>query len=145
MDLLAPAEQLNLYDKSWRIYSRHSALPPQYIGATAEIENSMITEGSVINGKVDFSVIFGGVTIEEGAKVQYSVVMPGTVIKAGAVVEYAIVGEDCVIGENAHVGRSPEEFEGASRDNWGIAVTGHRITVSEGKEVAPKQILSESI
>ena len=145
MDLLAPAEQLNLYDKSWRIYSRHSNLPPQYIGANAEIENSMITEGSVIGGKVDFSVIFGGVTIEEGAKVQYSVVMPGTVIKAGAVVEYAIVGENCVVGENAHIGRSPEEYGGEDREKWGIAVTGHNITVSEGKEVAPKQILSESV
>lgn len=145
MDLLAPAEQLNLYDNSWRIYSRHSNLPPQYIGANAEIENSMITEGSVIGGKVDFSVIFGGVTIEEGAKVQYSVVMPGTVIKAGAVVEYAIVGEDCVIEQNAHIGRSPEEYAGDDREQWGIAVTGHKITVSEGKEVAPKQILSESI
>ena len=145
MDLLAPAEQLNLYDKSWRIYSRHSNFPPQYIGATAEIENSMITEGSVIGGKVDFSVIFGGVTIEPGAKVQYSVVMPGTVIKAGAVVEYAIVGEDCVIEKNAHIGRSPEEYAGEERENWGIAVTGHNITVSEGMSVAPKQIISESI
>ena len=70
--------------------------------------------------------------------------MPGTVIKSGAVVEYAIVGEDCVIEKNARIGRSPEEFAG-SRDEWSIAVTGHRITVSEGKEVAPKQILSESI
>ncbi len=145
MDLLAPAEQLNLYDQSWKIYSRHSNLPPQYIGANAEIENSMITEGSVIGGKVDFSVIFGGVTIEEGAKVQYSVVMPGTVIKAGAVVEYAIVGENCVVGENAHIGRSPEEYGGEDREKWGIAVTGHNITISEGKEVAPKQILSESV
>ena len=88
---------------------------------------------------------YDGVTIEEGAKVQYSVVMPGTVIKAGAVVEYAIVGEDCVIEQNAHVGRSPEEYAGTERENWGIAVTGHRITVSEGMSVAPKQILSESI
>lgn len=145
MDLLAPSEQLNLYDKNWRIYSRHSNLPPQYIGASAEIENAMITEGSVINGKVDFSVIFGGVTIEEGATVRYSIVMPGTVIKAGATVEYAIVGEDCVIESGAHIGRSPEEYTGENREQWGIAVTGHNITVGAGKEVAPKQILSESI
>ena len=72
-------------------------------------------------------------------------VMPGTVIKAGAIVEYAIVGEDCVISENAHIGRSPEEYEGEARENWGIAVTGHRITVGKGMQVAPQQILSESI
>ncbi|MBQ5334393.1 MAG: glucose-1-phosphate adenylyltransferase [Oscillospiraceae bacterium] len=144
MDLLAPAMPLDLYDKDWRIYSRHNNRPPQYIGETAEIENAMITEGSVINGRVDFSVIFGGVTIEEGAVVRYSIVMPGSVIKKGAVVEYAIVGEDCVIGENAHIGASPEVYHEMNRE-WSIAVTGHRITVSAGQAVLPKQILSESI
>ena len=144
MDLLSPSEPLDLYDKEWKIYSRHENLPPQYIGSCAEVENAMITEGSVINGKVDFSVIFAGVTIEEGAKVQYSIVMPGTVIKAGAVVEYAIVGEDCVIEAGAHIGRSPEEYQ-ENRDEWGIAVVGHNVTVSEGKAVTPKQILSENI
>ncbi|MBR6760538.1 MAG: glucose-1-phosphate adenylyltransferase [Oscillospiraceae bacterium] len=144
MDLLSPSEPLDLYDKEWKIYSRHDNMPPQYIGASAEVENAMITEGSVINGKVDFSVIFSGVVIEEGAKVQYSIVMPGTVIKAGAVVEYAIVGEDCVVEQNAHIGRSPEEYH-ENRDEWGIAVVGHNVTVGEGKEVAPKQILSEDI
>lgn len=144
MDLLAPSQPLDLYDKEWRIYSRHNALPPQYIGETAEVENAMVTEGSVIHGKVDTSVIFGGVTVEEGATVRYSIVMPGTVIKKGAIVEYAIVGEDCVIGEGAHIGRSPEEYHGEGKE-WSIAVTGHNITVSAGKEVLPKQILSESI
>ncbi len=143
MDLLSPNETLDLYDKEWRIYSRHNNMPPQYIGPSAEVENSMITEGSVINGKVDFSVIFGGVTIEEGATVKYSIVMPGTVIKAGAVVEYAIVGEDCVIDKNAHIGRSPEEYP--NRDEWGIAVVGHNIIVSESKTVAPKDIIADNI
>lgn len=41
----------------------------------------MITEGSVVDGTVDFSIISSGVTIEEGASVKYSIVMPGTTIK----------------------------------------------------------------
>ena len=69
--------------------------------------------------------------------------MPGTVIKAGAVVEYAIVGSDCVIESNAQIGKSPEQVE--NRDDWGIAVVGHNVTVSEGKTVEPKQIIGESI
>ena len=36
-------------------------------------------------------------------------------------------------------------FEIHEGENWGIAVTGHKITVGEGMQVAPKQILSESI
>lgn len=143
MDLLSLSVPLDLYDKEWKIYSRNLNMPPQYIGDTAEVENSMIAEGSTINGKVDFSIIFSGATIEENATVNYSIVMPGTVIKSGAVVEYAIVGEDCVIHENAHVGASPETVE--NRDEWGIAVTGHNVDISEGKSVAPKQIVSENM
>lgn len=103
----------------------------------------MITEGSTINGKVDFSIIFSGATVEEGATVNYSIVMPGTVVKKGAVVEYAIVGQDCVIHENARIGVSPETVE--NRDEWGIAVVGHNVDISEGAKVLPKQIISEDM
>ena len=118
-------------------------MPPQYIGANAHVENSMITEGSVVDGTVDFSIISSGVTIEEGASVKYSIVMPGTTIKKGAVVEYAIIGEDCVIEPDAVIGMSPEMVP--NRDDWGIAVLGHNITVSSGKRVLPKEIISENL
>lgn len=143
MDLLSPSVPLDLYDPSWKIYSRNNNMPPQYIGDNANIENSMISEGSSINGTVDFSIVFSGVTIEEGATVNYSIVMPGTVIKSGAVVEYAIVGEDCTVESGAKIGTSPENI--SDRDNWGIAVVGHNVTVSENKVVEPKQIIAENI
>lgn len=143
MDLLSPSVPLDLYDKEWKIYARNLNMPPQYIGDQAVVENSMIAEGSTINGTVDFSVIFSGATIEENATVKYSIVMPGTVVKAGAVVEYAIVGEDCTIAENAHVGASPETIE--NRDEWGIAVVGHKVEVSQGKSIGPKQMVSENV
>ena len=143
MDLLSPSVPLDLYDPSWKIYSRNSNMPPQYVGDNANIENSMISEGSTIDGTVDFSILFSGVTIEEGATVNYSIVMPGTVIKSGAVVEYAIIGSDNVIESGAKVGTSPENVE--NRDDWGIAVVGHNVTVSAGKSVEPKQIIGENI
>ena len=143
MDLLSPSVPLELYDNEWKIYTRNNNMPPQYIGSTAEVENSMIAEGSTINGKVDFSIIFAGAKIEEGATVNYSIVMPGTVIKSGAVVEYSIVGEDCVVHENAKIGLSPETVE--NRDEWGIAVIGHNVDISEGAEVLPKDIISKNV
>ena len=143
MDLLSPSVPLDLYDPKWKIYARHNNMPPQYIGDTAKIENSMITEGSNINGEVDFSVIFSGVTIEEGATVNYSILMPGTVVKSGAVVEYAIVGENCVIESGAKIGISPENIQ--NRDDWGIAVVGHNVTVSGSAVVKPKDIISENV
>ncbi len=143
MDLLNPNIPIDLYDPDWKMYSRNPVLPPQYIGSDAKVENSMIAEGSSVDGTVDFSVIYEGVTIEKGAVVTDSIIMPGSVIKSGAVVEYAIVGENCVINSRARVGKRPEDVE--NRDDWGIAVVGHNITISENAEVAPKKIISENM
>ncbi|HBB71410.1 MAG TPA: glucose-1-phosphate adenylyltransferase [Ruminococcus sp.] len=148
LDLIVPPKNgrqvLDLYGKSMKIYSRSNYMPPQYIGDDAKVEQSMISEGCVIHGSVDNSVLFSGVTVEPGAIVNFSVIMPGAVIKSGAVVEYAIVGSDSVIGKDAHIGRSPESSIN-DKDWGGIAVVGNGIEVSEGKTVEPKQIIGESI
>ena len=141
MDLLNPNIPIDLYDPEWKMYSRNPIMPPQYIGPDAVVENSMITDGCVINGTIDFSVIFEGVTIEAGATVTDSIIMPGSVIKSGAIVEYAIVGENCVVNSGVRIGARPETVE--NRDDWGIAVVGHNITISENAKVLPKQIISE--
>ncbi len=141
MDLINPNVDLDLYDPEWKIYSRNPIMPPQYIGENAEVENSMVAEGSIIQGKVDFSVIFEDVVIEEGAVVNYSIVMPGTVIKSGAVVEYAIVGEDCTVESGTVIGASPEAV--ANRDDWGIAVIGHKQNIASDARIAPKQMVPD--
>lgn len=143
MDLLNPNIPLDMYDESWKIYSRNPIMPPQYISSTAVVENSMISEGCTIEGTIDFAVIYNGVTVEKGAVVHDSIVMPGSVIKSGAVVEYAIIGEDSVIGENAKVGARPEAI--FNKDEWGIAVVGHNVTVSENTVISPKQIIAQSL
>lgn len=141
MDIIDPNVPLDLYDDSWKIYSRNPIMPPQYQGENAQVENSVVAEGSDIDGSVDFSVIFSGVTIETGATVNYSIVMPGAVIKSGAIVEYAIVGENTVVESNAHVGAKPETMD--NRDDWGIAVVGHNQVIAENQVVAPKQMVPD--
>ena len=143
MDVLDPNVPLDLLDDSWKIYSRNPVMPPHYTGENSKIENSMVAEGCEIYGTVDFSVLFAGVTIEEGAVVTDSIIMPGSVIKKGAVVEYAIVGENCVIGEGAHIGDRPERIEDKSQ--WGVAVIGHKVNVSANAVAAPKAMISKDI
>ena len=143
MDLLNPNIPIDLYDPEWKMYSKNPIMPPQYIGPNAVIENSMVTDGCIIDGTIDFSVIFEGVTIEAGATVTDSIIMPGSVIKSGAIVEYAIVGENCVVNSGVQIGARPETV--SNRDDWGIAVVGHNITISENAKVLPKQIISENM
>ena len=141
MDLLNPNIPIDLYDPDWKMYSRNPVLPPQYIGENANVENSMIAEGCIIDGNIDFSVIYEGVTIENGATVTDSIIMPGSVIKEGATVEYAIVGENSIIEKGAHIGARPETVE--NRDDWGIAVIGNKITIAENQVVGPKQMVPD--
>ena len=143
MDLLDPNVPLELHDSRWRIYSRNPVMPPHYASPESVIQNSLISEGCNIEGHIDFSVLFAGVTIEPGAVVRDSIIMPNTTIKKGAVVEYAIVGEDCVIGENVKVGARPESIE--DKDTWGVAVIGHGVTVSDNAEIKPKAMISADV
>ncbi len=139
MDLLNPKISLNLSDPLWRIYCRHSLTTPQYVGNTAEIKNSMISEGCEVFAKVSDSILFSDVNAEEGAEISYSVVMRRAKIAKGARVRYAIVADDAVIEEGAIVGAPPEDYP--NRDEWGIAVVGQGAVVRKGEVVLPKQML----
>jgi glucose-1-phosphate adenylyltransferase len=143
LDLLNPKINIDLNDPSWRIYSRTRGSAPHYVGKDALIQNSIVTEGCDIEGTVDFSVLFGGVTVEEGAVIHDSIIMPGTVIKKGALIEYAIVGENCTIGENVRIGRRPEDV--SDLEKWGVAVIGSNITVGAGASVAPLDMIDQDV
>ncbi len=105
MDLLSQEAVLNLWNKDFRIYSRNMARPPLYIGNNAKIINSMISEGSIINGTVLNSIISGGTVIEEGAEVHNSVIMSDVTVKKGAKVFYSIIDSDSTIENNVVVGK----------------------------------------
>ena len=143
LDLLNPKVDLDLSDDSWKIYSRNPVAPPHFISKKAAVENSMIGEGCLIDGDVDYSILFSNVTVEEGAKVRYSIVMPGTTIKAGAVVEYSIVAENAVIEEGAVVGESPENCE--NLENWGVTVIGEKVTIGKKAFVKAKEMIDTDV
>ncbi len=139
MDLLNPKVNINLSGDQWRIYARNEPHPPHFIREKADIAESLITEGCDINGKLWYTVLFSGVTVEEGAELNSAVVMKNTVIKKGAVVKYAIIAEDAVIEEGAVVGDDPCNYSDPSE--WGIAVVGRGAVVKKGQVVRPKEMI----
>lgn len=102
MDLLQDQPPFEL-NGDWKIYSSNPSMPPHYVGPDATIKNSMVSEGSMILGDVENSVIFPGVRIGKGAKVRNAVIMPSTVVRENAVVDFAIVAQNCEICEGAKV------------------------------------------
>lgn len=140
MDMLSADGGFNLYDPDWPIYARAAAQPPQFTGDNAQITHSIVTSGCEICGKVENSVLFHSVTVEEGAQVRYSILMPGTVVKEGAVVEYTIVAEHGSIGAGAHVGSAPTGDE-----DWGITVVAQEIRVGDGASVPAKAMVTRNV
>ena len=112
MDLLDDKE-LDLYNikKDWKIYTEDTLSKPQIIGEKATVKNSLVTQGCIVNGDVEGSVLFNNVNIGEGAKVIDSVLMPGVLVEEGAEVYKAIVDEGVVIKANKVVNKEAKKVE----------------------------------
>ena len=143
LDLLNPKVNIDLSDTSWPIYCKNSALAPHFASGESEIQNSLVSGGCVIDGKVDYSVLFSNVTVEKGAEIEYSIVMPGATIKSGAKVKYAMIAENAVIESDAVVGENPEESK--DLEKWGIAVIGADVVIGAGAKISANLMIDENV
>lgn len=110
MDLLDPTCQLYTDEDDLRVYARNYDSPPTYVAEGAQPEDSIITKGCSIAGRVTRSVISSDCVVEAGAVVTDSVLLPGVTVQSGALVQYAIVGQGALIESGAVVGE--EETDG---------------------------------
>ncbi|WP_449454372.1 glucose-1-phosphate adenylyltransferase [Streptococcus suis] len=99
MDLIDHAEDLDLSDRSWRIYSEDKGSPAQVIGATATVKSAYIDKGAIIDGTVEHSVISTDVQVNQNAVVKNSVILPGAIIGEGVELDYVIVAENIKIAD----------------------------------------------
>ena len=105
LDLLREDTGLSLQGTSWPIRTQSQVRPPTHIASGASVSRSLISEGCVVEGTVERSILSPGVHVAPGAVVRSSVVMHDTVIEEGALVENAILDSDVVVGPGARVGK----------------------------------------
>ncbi len=139
MDLIGNPSQFDLHDKDWRIFSRTSVRPPHFIGKSALVTKSIVTEGCEIYGDSDMSVISEGVLIEKGAQIKHSVIMSDVKICSGTKIENAIIGNNTVIGKNCIIGGK----EKVTLLGGGIRIADN-VHISAGESVE-NDILSQNI
>lgn len=109
MDLLEDEPSLDLDDPNWRIYSVNPNQPAQFISASAKVTSSLITEGCFIEGEVDRSILFYGVTVAEESVVKESVIMPKVKVGKNVHIYRAIIGDGAIIEDGAVIGRVDSE------------------------------------
>jgi glucose-1-phosphate adenylyltransferase len=142
MEVLDPEHSgINLFDENWKVYSRNSGLTGHRVGENACVQDSIITDGCNIMGNVKHSILFSGVTVEEGAVVEDAVVMGNTTIRSGAVVQHCIVAENVVIGENAKVGEKPEDPAG----NSNVATIASSVTIGANAVIGANAMVYDDV
>lgn len=127
MALLADIPALDLSDSRWVVHTRSEQYPPVWLGPSAKISGSLLSDGARIEGQVQRSVIGPGVFIGADAVIRDSIIMNDTVIAEGAVVDRAIVDKDVVIGRGARVGDGADNIANATQPeilNTGITLVG---------------------
>lgn len=133
--LLAETPALDLYDPDWVIHTRSEEQPPAKIGPQARVGGNLLSNGSIVNGTVEHSVISPGVYIAEGATVTNSIVMNDCRIGAGAVINQAIVDKEVLVGEGAQIGVGGDTYipnaNAPDRLNTGLTVIGKRARIPD--------------
>jgi glucose-1-phosphate adenylyltransferase len=100
MDLLEEDLSLSLNNKEWRTYSEDTNYPPQYLDATAVVENSLINSGSWISGTVKNSILFECIQVGSGSMIKESILHPKVTIGKNCTINRAIIMENVEIPDN---------------------------------------------
>ena len=118
-------------------------MPPHYVSLTAQVTNSLVSEGAVVEGTVVNSVIFSGARIEKGATVKDSIIFPNAVVGKSATVEKAIVGENSIIGDYSVLGGPVRPGEKVNNKLTGdITLIGNDVTIPPKAYVAKGTVVN---
>lgn len=145
MALLAETPALDLYDPEWVIHTRSHEQPPVRIGPEAWVGGNLLSNGCIIEGVVERSVLSPGVLVAPGAIVRDSVIMNDTVIGPNARVERAIIDKEVHVGEGAEIGYGVDNVPNRQypdRLNTGLTAVGKRARIPNDIRIGHNVIIN---
>ena len=104
MDLLSEDNELDLFDKSWRVNTRQGIYTPSYFEKGSKVQNTIIDKGCLIEGEIKHSVIFSGVKVGKNTKIIDSIIMADTEIGNNVTIRKAIIANNVKIADNINIG-----------------------------------------
>ena len=91
MDLIDIKAAQTLFDPEWPIYTRTNDSCPTHYYETAQIRNSVVSNGCQVEGTIENSILGRGCIIHKNAVIKNSVVLSGAEIGEGVHVENQVV------------------------------------------------------
>ena len=107
MELLNPETRRELFVENGKIYTKVKDEAPSKYNEEAEVTNSIVADGCIIEGTVENSVLFRGVTVGKEAVIRNSIVMQGSQIGENAQLDYAILDKNVVMSHGRHLKGEP--------------------------------------
>ena len=108
MELLKPENARDLHNKKHPIYTKVKDEIASNYGPHAEAHNVVVADGCSVDGVVENSILFRGVTVERGAIVKNSILMQGVTVRKGAVLDHVILDKNVTV----NAGRQLTGYEG---------------------------------
>jgi len=97
MELLNPKVRQELFMDRRKIFTKVKDEAPAKYNEEADVRNSIIADGCIIEGQVINSVLFRGVRVGKGAVIKDSIVMQGAEIEQNVRLEYCILDKGVTI------------------------------------------------
>ena len=94
MELLDPAVRSSLFRTDRPIRTKDQANPSVYYGPEARSMNSLVSDGSIVEGTVINSILSRGVRVEKGAVVENCILMQRTAVQPGATLRHVIADKN---------------------------------------------------
>ncbi len=100
MDMLDKDIRDQVFLKNRPILTKIHDSAPTYYGEDAVVSDSLIADGSRIEGTVENSIIFRGCNIAKGAVVKDSIIMQSGIISEGVELSYVVTDKGVTVREN---------------------------------------------
>lgn len=97
LSLLNYENTKDLFRNDWPIYTKTNDSCPTKYFARADVKRSVISDGCLIEGRIENSVIGRGCTIKEGVVVKNSVILPYSLIEKNAVIENHVIDKHSML------------------------------------------------
>ena len=113
LDLASIDPQLNMYDRSWPIWTYQEQLPPAKFvhdedGRRGSAINSLVSGGCIVSGaRVSNSVLFSNVLVRSFANIEDSVVLPDVDVGRNCRIKKAVIDRRVTLPEGLVIGEDP--------------------------------------
>ena len=150
MELISVNPELNLYDKTWPIWTYQSQSPPAkfvFDDRQGQAIDSIVSGGCIISGAtVKHSMIFTDVRVNSYSTINDSVVLPEVQIGRNSRITKAIIEKGCLIPEGTIIGEDRGEDERRFRvSSGGVVLVTPEMLGQERHHVRYKNVTTKRI